>query len=40
MQQFDENDGIEELGWFVAMLAACGFLFIAIVFCLTELGLL
>lgn len=27
-----ENDGLDELGWAVAMLAALGFLFFAIVY--------
>lgn len=35
-----ENDGLDELGWAVAMLAALGFLFFAIVYLLHWMGLL
>lgn len=35
-----ENDGLDELGWAAAMLAALGFLFFAIVYLLHWLGVL
>ena len=35
-----ENDGLDELGWLFAMLAALGFLFGALVYTLHWLGVL
>ena len=35
-----ENDGLDELGWLLAMLAALGFLFGALVSTLHWMGLL
>lgn len=31
MNRLNEDDGFEEMGWLVAMLAAIGFLFFAVV---------
>jgi hypothetical protein len=38
MQRLNESDGIEELGWLAAMLAALGFLFFALVYFLHWAG--
>lgn len=35
-----EDDGLDELGWLIAMLAALGFLFFALVYFLHWLGVL
>ena len=37
MQRYKE-DGLEELGWLVAMLGALGFLFFALVYCINWMG--
>lgn len=37
MQRY-EDDGIDELGWLVAMLGALGFLFFAVVYFLSWMG--
>lgn len=38
MQRLREDDGFEELGWLIAMLAALGFLFFAVVYFLHWAG--
>ena len=38
MERLREDDGLEEIGWLIAMLAALGFLFGAFVYFLNWLG--
>ena len=38
MQRLNEDDGLEELGWLAAMLAALAFLFFSLVYVLHWAG--
>lgn len=40
MNRLREDEGLEELGWLIAMLAALGFLFFALVYFLHWAGVL